>query len=93
MTLWPELLHALAPRAACPLRLDPRFRIERAHVEVDALKVLQQADEEEGHLIVRKLLAETDARAGVEREEDERVRSEVFLHAFVDEAVGVEFLS
>ena len=73
-------------------------------------EVLQQADEEERHLVVRKLtrvdggsasrarrndvttylLPETDARPRVEREEDERVWREVFLHSFVEESVGVE---
>lgn len=36
------------------------------------------------------LLAEADARAGVEGEEDERVGGEVLLHALVEEPVGVE---
>lgn len=36
------------------------------------------------------LLAETDARAGVEGEKDERVGREVLLHALVEEPVGVE---
>ncbi len=35
------------------------------------------------------LLTETDAGSCVERQEDERVRGEVLLHALVDEAVGV----
>ena len=36
------------------------------------------------------LLAETDARSGVEGHEDERVRREVLVQALVKEAVGVE---
>lgn len=36
------------------------------------------------------LLAEADARAGVEGEEDERVGREVLLYALVEEPVGVE---
>lgn len=38
------------------------------------------------------LLAETDARAAVEGEEDERVRDQVLADAFVQEAVRVELV-
>ena len=93
MALGPELLNALASRGASPLRLRPRVRAERVQVKLNALKVLQQADEEEGHLVVGELLSETDARAGVEGKEYEGVRREVFLETLVNEAVGVEFLS
>ena len=64
-------------------RLDIRGEGERA-------EVLEELDEEEGHLVVRELLAEADARAGVEGEEDERVRGEVRVEAGVEEARGVE---
>ena len=39
------------------------------------------------------LLAQTDPRTGVERQEDEGVGNEVFLETLVDEAVGIELLS
>ena len=35
------------------------------------------------------LLAQTDPRAGVERQEDEGVASEVFVEAFVQESVRI----
>ena len=38
----------------------------------------------------RHLLPETDARAGVERQEDEWVRVEVLVQSLVDEPVGVK---
>ena len=43
--------------------------------------------------MVGELLAEADPGACVEREEDEGVWDEVFLHSVIDEAVRVEFLS
>ena len=46
--------------------------------------------EDKGHLVVGELLAEADAWAGVEGEEDEGVGGEVFCGAGVEEAVGVE---
>lgn len=36
------------------------------------------------------LLSETDPRAGIERQEDERVWSEIFLQAFVEKTIRVE---
>ena len=39
------------------------------------------------------LLAKANARSSVEREEDERVRHQVLAQTFVDEPIGVEFLS
>ena len=39
------------------------------------------------------LLAEADSRTGVEWEEDERVRNEVFLYTFVNEPIGIKLLS
>ena len=38
------------------------------------------------------LLAETDARTGVEGEEDKRIGYEVLVQTFVEEAVWVKFL-
>ena len=54
------------------------------------LVLLQEAHEEVRRLVVRELLAEADARAGVEGEEDEVIRGEVFC-ALVEEPVRVEF--
>ena len=51
---------------------------------------LQEPDEHEGGLVVCELLAEADARACVEGEEDEGVWGEVFCGAGVEEAVWVE---
>ena len=39
------------------------------------------------------LLAETDARAAIERQEDERVRDEVLPDTFVQEPVRVKLIS
>lgn len=39
------------------------------------------------------LLAETDSGAGVEREEDEWVGSEVLAQPFIKEAIRVKFMS
>jgi len=58
----------------------------------DGGKLLQKADEEEGCFVVGELLPETDTWAGVEREENEWIRGEVFLQTVIDEAVGVEFV-
>lgn len=63
----------------------------RIKVKLHRLEILQQPNKEEGHLIVGKLLPKTDARAGVEREEDEGIGGEVFVNAIVEEAVRVEF--
>ena len=35
-------------------------------------------------------MAKANTRPGVEGEEDERVRDDILLHAFVDEPLGVE---
>ena len=74
-------------------RAGMRNRLSWLHVvgEAERGEALQKADEEEGHLVVRELLAEADARAGVEGEEDVRVVREVLSEAGVEEAVGVEF--
>ena len=39
------------------------------------------------------LLSQTDARTSIERNEYERVRNEIFLHAVVQEAIRIEFES
>ena len=39
------------------------------------------------------LLTETDSGAGVEREKDEWVGSEVLVQPCIEEAIGVKFLS
>jgi len=38
-------------------------------------------------------LTKADTRSGVEGEEDEGVLEEIFLHAFVEEAVGIKHFS
>lgn len=43
------------------------------------VELLKEANEEERHLVVRELLPQANARASVEGEEDERVRSEVLV--------------
>ena len=82
------LLHLRIRRVRRP---EPRHRLLRLHVvrEGESRKVLQQPDEEERHLIVRELLPEADARAGVEGQEDKGVGREVLVQAVVDEAVGI----
>lgn len=90
MRLRPQLLEALPAGHLRPPRRRARVRVLRVGLEVNGGEVLQQADDHERHLVVRVLLPEADARAGVEREEDERVAAQVRLLARVEEAVGVE---
>lgn len=87
----PNLLLTLPSRGILPLGQRPCLRVQRLPVEFDAIKALHELDEEERHLVIRELLAEADARAGVEGEEDEWVWSEVGLYAVIEESVGVEF--
>lgn len=87
----PNLLLPLPSWGILPLRKRSGLRIQRLPVKLNAIETLHELDEEKRHLIVRELLAETDARAGVEGEEDEWVWSEVGLYAVIDEPVGVEF--
>ena len=84
------LLHLRIRRVRRP---EPRHRLRRLHIvrEGESRKILQKPDEEEAHLVVRELLPEADARAGVEGDEDVRVVGEVLGEALVDEAVRVEF--
>lgn len=81
---------AIANRSTRPFRR--RTRIERLLIlrKLDPIECLQQPDEHERRLIVRELLAEANARAGVEGEEDERVWREVFVEPSVEEAVRIE---
>ncbi len=90
MRLGHDLLQPRARRALRPLRRRPRPRRLRVEVEREVVEALQQAAEHEGRLVVRELLAEADARAGVEGEEDEGVGRDVFRDALVEEAVWVE---
>ena len=74
-------------------RAEARDRPGRLHVvgEREGREALHEPDEEEGHLVVRELLAEADARARIEGEKDVRVVRQVLVEALVDEAVRVEF--
>lgn len=85
-----SLLHLRIRRVR---RAEPCHRLRRLHIirKRERREVLQQPDEEERHLVVRELLPEADARAGVERDEDVRVVGEVLGEALIDEAVRVEF--
>ena len=87
-----DLLPALAPGALRPARRRAARGVLREHVELDRVEALQEAHEEERHLVVRELLPEADARARVEGQEDERVRREVLVQSLVEEAVRVELL-
>lgn len=58
--------------------------------ELDRIECLQQPDEHERRLVIRELLAEADAWAGIEGEEDEGVRREVLVKPSVEEAVWIE---
>lgn len=55
MHLGPELVYALAALRRSPVGRRSRLRAERIRLERDGRKVLQKADEDEGHLVVRKL--------------------------------------
>ena len=83
------LLHLRIRRV---LRAEPRHRVRRLHIvrKGKSREILQEPDEEEAHLVVRELLPEADARAGVEGDEDVRVVGEVLGEALVDEAVRVK---
>ena len=86
--------HPLAPVDRIRAALDPGRR-QRLGVRVlpepdPRPKPLQEPHEHERDLVVRELLPEADARAPVERQEDEWVWNEVLLHTRVEEAVRVE---
>lgn len=64
----------------------------RIRIEGDTVEVLQQSDQEEGHLVVSKLLTEADPGTCIEGKENERIRNEVLLHSLVDEPVRIKFV-
>ena len=87
--------HPLAPidRIRAPLDAGRGHRLGvRVLAELDGREALEEADEHERDLVVRELLPQADAWAGVEGEKDERVRSEILVQPFVEETVWVEFL-
>ena len=92
MRLRPNALDALAAGRAAPVGRHAVGGRVRGGVERDGVDALQEAHEEERHLVVRELLPEADARPRVEGQEDERVRREVPMQPLIDEAVRVEFV-
>lgn len=61
-----ELLYALPARGLLPLLRWHSRRVLALRVHSHEREVLEKPYKEEGHLVVGKLLAETDTRAGVE---------------------------
>lgn len=81
VTLQPDLLDSLAipDGSASPFRRWTRVKGLLVLRKLNAIERLQQTDQHERHLVVRELLAETDARTGVEGHKDEGIRREVFV--------------
>lgn len=72
-----------------PARWHPRILGHRIHAQLNDVKRLAKPREHERRLVVCELLAEANARTGVEGEEDEGVGREVLRDAGVEETVWV----
>ena len=90
MRLDPDLFDRLPSPRRCPSNRRLGFRV-RIHVQRDRLERLHNPRYDGGSFVISELLAETDTRSGVEREENERVRDKVFLSSVIEEAIRVEF--
>jgi len=90
MRLDPNLLNRLPPISRRPCDRWLGFWV-RIHVQPDRLERLRNPRYYGGSLVVSELLAETDTRACVEREEYEWVGNEVLLDSLIQEAVWIEF--
>lgn len=88
-----ELLARFAPAARRPVRGWPALHRLHVRLHTEIRELLQEPHEKERDLLIRELLPEADARAGVEGAKDKRVRGEVLVQALIEEAVGVEFES
>jgi hypothetical protein len=84
------LLSRLRPSARSPIR----WRLDVSpRVKPESREALKQPDEEEGGLVVCKLLPKADSRSSVEWAEDEWVCRQIFVHPFIKEPIWVEFKS
>jgi len=86
-------MYLLSRLRSCTRGPISRWLSIRCWIKPESRKALKQSDEKEGGLMVRKLLAEADARSSVEGAEDEWVWRQIFMHPFIKESVRVKFES